>query len=96
MTLSWGGRRYRPYAFTEQGVAMRSSVLRSPQAIAVNIEIMRAFVRLRELLVSHKAPLAKRLEELEAKTDARFKQVFEAIRQLMLPPICPRNDRSGL
>jgi len=94
VTSSWGGRRYRPYAFTEQGVAMLSSVLRSPQAIAVNIEIMRAFVRLRELLASHKA-LAKRLEELEAKTDTRFKQVFEAIRQLMLPPDPPKKRQIG-
>lgn len=94
VTSSWGGRRYRPYAFTEQGVAMLSSVLRSPQAIAVNIEIMRAFVRLRELLASHKA-LAKRLEELEAKTDTRFKQVFEAIRQLMTPPDPPKKRQIG-
>lgn len=94
VTSSWGGRRYRPYAFTEQGVAMLSSVLRSPQAIAVNIEIMRAFVRLRELLASHKA-LARRLEELEAKTDARFKQVFEAIRQLMMPPDPPKKRQIG-
>jgi len=94
VTSSWGGRRYRPYAFTEQGVAMLSSVLRSPQAIAVNIEIMRAFVRLRELLASHKA-LAKRLEELEAKTDSRFKQVFEAIRQLMMPPDPPKKRQIG-
>ena len=94
VTSSWGGRRYRPYAFTEQGVAMLSSVLRSPQAIAVNIEIMRAFVRLRELLASHRV-LAKRLEELEAKTDSRFKQVFEAIRQLMLPPDPPKKRQIG-
>jgi hypothetical protein len=94
VTSSWGGRRYRPYAFTEQGVAMLSSVLRSPQAIAVNIEIMRAFVRLRELLASHQV-LAKRLEELEAKTDSRFKQVFEAIRQLMLPPDPPKKRQIG-
>lgn len=80
--------------FTEQGVAMLSSVLRSPQAIAVNIEIMRAFVRLRELLASHRV-LAKRLEELEAKTDSRFKQVFEAIRQLMLSPDPPKKRQIG-
>src|SRR5262245_1120391 len=65
---SWGGRRSRPYAFTEQGVAMLSSVLRSERAIAVNVEIMRAFVRLRQLLSSH-AELARKLDELEAKYD---------------------------
>ena len=80
-----GGRRYAPYAFTEQGVAMLSTVLNSPRAIAVNIEIMRAFVRLRLIVASNKE-LARRLDELEAKTDSRFRQVFEAIRQLMAPP----------
>ena len=80
-----GGRRYPPYAFTEQGVAMLSSVLKSPRAIAVTIEIMRAFVRLRMILASNKG-LASRLDELEAKTDAKFKIVFEAIRELMTPP----------
>lgn len=80
-----GGRRYAPYAFTEQGVAMLSTVLNSPRAIAVNIEIMRAFVRLRLLLASNKE-LARRLDQLETKTDAKFKAVFEAIRQLMTPP----------
>jgi len=85
VTSSWGGRRSVPYAFTEQGVAMLSSVLKSPRAIAVNIEIMRAFVRLRLILASNKQ-LARRLDELEAKTDSRFRQVFEAIRQLMVPP----------
>jgi len=81
----WGGRRYRPYAFTEQGVAMLSSVLHSPRAIQVNIEIMRAFIRLRQMLASH-AELARKLDALEKKYDAQFKQVFEAIRQLMIPP----------
>lgn len=80
----WGGRRYRPYAFTEQGVAMLSSVLNSPRAIQVNIEIIRAFVRLRQILTSHKE-LARKLEELEKKYDAQFQVVFEAIRQLMEP-----------
>jgi hypothetical protein len=80
-----GGRRYAPYAFTEQGVAMLSTVLNSPRAIAVNIEIMRAFVRLRLILASNKE-LARRLDQLEAKTDAKSKAVFEAIRQLMTPP----------
>jgi hypothetical protein len=83
---SWGGlRRAAPYAFTEQGVAMLSSVLRSKRAIQVNIEIMRAFVRLRQILASNKE-LAKRLDELEKKYDVQFKIVFDAIRQLMAPP----------
>lgn len=94
-----GGRRYAPYAFTEQGVAMLSSVLGSTQAIAVNIEIMRAFVRLREVIVSNKE-LAHRLDDLENKADlielkhdtfehntrVQLKQIFEAIRELMTPP----------
>ena len=73
-----GGRRYNPYAFTEQGVAMLSSVLRSPQAVQVNIEIMRAFVKLRALSADHKA-LARRLNQLEAKYDKQFAVVFDAI-----------------
>ena len=85
VTSSWGGmRRARPYAFTEQGVAMLSSVLRSPRAIAVNIEIMRAFVQLRRMLDSN-AELARKVAELEGKYDGKFKAVFEAIRQLMAP-----------
>ena len=84
-----GGRRYPPYAFTEQGVAMLSSVLRSPRAAQVNIEIMRAFVHLRRLLASN-VDLARRLEELELKYDAQFRVVFDAIRQLMAPPDPPR------
>jgi hypothetical protein len=85
VTSSWGGRRYTPYAFTEQGVAMLSSVLNSERAIKVNIAIMRAFVKLREMIASHK-DLAKRLDELERKYDKQFRVVFEAIRQLMIPP----------
>ena len=77
--------KYLPYAFTEQGVAMLSSVLRSHQAIQVNIEIMRALIRLRQMLASH-AELARKLNALEKKYDAQFKDVFEAIRQLMAPP----------
>jgi len=83
-----GGRRYSPYAFTEEGVAMLSSVLNSPRAIKVNIEIMRAFVRLRKILASH-ADLARKLEALEKKYDSQFKVVFEAIRQLMAAPQRP-------
>ncbi len=98
-----GGRRTAPYAFTEQGVAMLSSVLGSPRAIAVNIEIMRTFVRVRALAVTH-ADLAKRLAELEDKTDAlamnhdtfsrntrnQLKQVFDALKELMTPPDPPK------
>ena len=87
---SWGGaRRATPYAFTEQGVAMLSSVLRSPRAVQVNIAIMRAFVKLRELLASHR-DLARRLDEMESRYDAQFKVVFDAIRELMTPPETPR------
>jgi hypothetical protein len=80
-----GGRRSPPYAFTEQGVAMLSSVLRSRRAVRVNIEIMRVFVRLRQMIASH-ADLARKLEALEKKYDAQFKVVFDAIRRLMAPP----------
>ena len=79
------GLRRRPYAFTEQGVAMLSSVLRSERAVQVNVEIMRTFVRLRRLLVSHE-DLARKLAALERKYDRSFQVVFEAIRQLMKPP----------
>jgi ORF6N domain-containing protein len=82
---SWGGRRTRPYAFTEQGIAMLSGVLRSVRAVKVNVEIMRAFVRLRRALDSH-ADLAKKLDALESKYDSQFAVVFEAIRELMVPP----------
>jgi hypothetical protein len=75
----------RPMAFTEQGVAMLSSVLRSKRAVQVNIAIMRAFVRLREMLLSN-ADLARKLDALENKYDAQFKVVFDAIRELMTPP----------
>jgi hypothetical protein len=86
VTSSWGGlRRAAPYAFTEHGVAMLSSVLRSRQAIKVNIEIMRVFVRLRQMLGSN-AELARKLEALEKKYDAQLKVVFDAIRELMTPP----------
>jgi hypothetical protein len=82
---SWGGRRHRPYAFTEQGVAMLSSVLRSTRAVRVNIEIMRAFVRMRQVLQTH-AELARKLVVLERRYDAQFRGVFDAIRELMTPP----------
>jgi ORF6N domain len=83
-------RKYLPYVFTEQGVAMLSSVLRSPRAVQVNIEIMRAFVRLRQLLLSN-AELAAKLAALEKKYDAEFRVVFDAIRELMTPPKVTRN-----
>ena len=86
-----GGRRYLPYAFTEQGVAMLSSVLRSSRAVQVNIAIMRTFVRLRELLLSN-ADLARKLAALENKYDVQFKVVFDAIRELMLPPATPKRQ----
>jgi hypothetical protein len=83
VTSSWGGiRRANPYAFTEQGVAMLSSVLRSKRAVQVNIAIMRAFVKLRALLTSN-AQLARKLKSLEKKYDEQFKVVFEAIYKLM-------------
>ena len=84
-----GGRRYEPYAFTEHGVAMLATVLRSTQAIAVSVEIIRAFVRLRRFQKEH-TDLAARLDELEAKYDAHIKEVFDAIRALMQPPSAPR------
>ena len=89
-----GGRRYAPLAFTEQGVAMLSSVLKSRRAVQVNIEIMRAFVRLRQMLASH-ADLARRLDALEQKYDAQFKSVFDAIRELMRPTVPRRRRATG-
>ena len=93
-TSSWGGRRYLPQAFTEQGVAMLSSVLHSKRAVLVNVEIMRAFVRLRRILATH-AGLALKLAALEKKYDAQFKSVFDVIRELMTPPEPPRKRRIG-
>ena len=81
-TSSWGGTRKPPRAFTEQGIAMLSSVLNSQRAIQVNIEIMRTFVKLREMISTHK-DLARKLNELEKKYDGQFQIVFEAIRQLI-------------
>jgi hypothetical protein len=92
-----GGRRYLPYVFTEQGVAMLSSVLKSERAIQVNIAIMRAFVKLRELLVTNRG-LAEKLATLENKYDAQFKVVFQVISLLMDPaPVAPQktNRRIG-
>jgi len=81
--------KYRPYAFTEHGILMLSSVLKSPRAVEVNIQIMRTFVRLREMLASNQK-LMERLDELEENYDTKFKIVFSAIRQLMNPPVGTR------
>jgi hypothetical protein len=80
-----GGRRYLPYVFTEQGVAMLSGVLRSERATQVNVEIMRAFVRLRRM-ISQQADLARKLDDLEQRYDEQFSVVFDALRELMAPP----------
>ena len=91
-TSGRGGRRHLPYAFTEQGVAMLSSVLKSKRAVLVNVEIMRAFVRLRQILSTNKA-LAEKFAELERRVeghDEHIRSLFEAIRQLMTPPEMPR------
>src|SRR3989337_836613 len=93
-TSKRGGRRYLPYVFTEQGVAMLSSVLNSERAIEVNILIMRAFVKLREMLATHK-DLAKKLEGMEKNYDEQFKVVFEAIYELMKPPE-PKKKQIGV
>ncbi len=90
-----GGRRYLPYAFTEQGVAMLSSVLNSERAVKVNIEIMRAFVSLRQMLASN-AELARKLDALEKKYDHQFKVVFDAIKQLMTPPDTKKKSKIGV
>ena len=94
VTSSWGGRRLPPYAFTEQGVAMLSAVLKSSRAINVNIEIMRTFVRLRQLLLSQEE-LARKLQALEERYDGQFKVVFDAIRQIMAPDVPPKRQRIG-
>jgi hypothetical protein len=92
VTSSWGGiRRAMPYAFTEQGVAMLSSVLRSRRAVMVIIGILRAFVKLREILTSHRE-LARKLAEMENRYDAQFKVVFIAMRRLMEPAKRPRRQ----
>ena len=86
-----GGRRFLPYVFTERGVAMLSTVLNSERAVLVNIEIMRAFVKLREILGSN-VELSRRLDELESKYDKQFRVVFDAIRQLMATPVRNRKE----
>jgi hypothetical protein len=89
-TSSWGGQRYTPYAFTEQGIAMLSGILNSDRAINVNIAIMRAFVQMRRMLETHR-DLAEKIRELESKYDEQFSFVFEAIRQLIRKENEPRN-----
>jgi hypothetical protein len=88
-TSSWGGTRKTPAAFTEHGILMLSSVLRSKRAIQVNIAIMRTFVRLREMLASN-TELARKLDALEKKYDRQFRIVFDAIRKLLEPPMPPK------
>jgi len=85
-TSSWGGRRHPPQAFTEHGAVMLATVLNSPTAIGTSVEVVRAFIRLREILTTNKE-LARRLDELEAKYDGQFASVFDAIRQLTAPPL---------
>ncbi|MDP3661493.1 MAG: ORF6N domain-containing protein [bacterium] len=87
-TSSYGGRRKLPYAFTEQGVAMLSSVLNSKRAIQVNIQIIRTFTKLRELIATNKE-LREKIEKLESKYNQQFRVVFEAIKQLLAPPEKP-------
>ncbi|MDQ3181649.1 MAG: ORF6N domain-containing protein [Acidobacteriota bacterium] len=84
-STSYGGRRYLPYVFTEHGAIMAANVLNSEQAVVASVQVVRAFVKLRQILASN-ADLARKVEELEKKYDANFKVVFEAIRKLMLPP----------
>jgi len=84
-TSSQGGRRYRPYAFTEQGVAMLSSVLNSKRAIQVNIQIMRTFTKLRDMIATHK-DLKRKLKDMEKKYDKQFQVVFQALEQLLEEP----------
>ena len=86
-----GGRRFRPYAFTEQGVAMLSSVLRSSRAVEVNIAIMRTFVQLRRLMDTNR-DLARKIESLEKKYDEKFAVVFDAIKELIAPPEPPKKQ----
>ncbi len=88
-TSSWGGQRHLPYAFTENGVAMLSSVLNSQRAIEVNIQIMRTFTKLREMLTTHKE-LRQKIEKMEKKYDYKFKVVFDAIKQLIESPQKPK------
>lgn len=89
-----GGTRYLPYAFTEQGIAMLSSVLNSERAIQVNIQIIRTFIKLRHLLREHK-DLWQKVEEMEKKYDKQFKVVFDAIKNILEPPINESKKKIG-
>ena len=88
-TSSWGGSRKKPRAFSDYGILMLSSVLNSPRAIHVNIQIMRAFMRLREFILTHK-DLQKKMEDMEKRYDAQFKSVFDTIREIIAPKIKPK------
>jgi len=94
VTSSWGGRRYLPYLFTEQGVAMLSGVLNSECAVRVNIQIMRAFVNLRRVALTYTG-LKRKIEAMEKKYDAQFKVVFSAIKRLLAPPPVEKKRRIG-
>jgi hypothetical protein len=89
-----GGRRYPPYAFTEHGAIMAANVLSSEQAVEASVRVVRAFVRLRQMLASH-VDLARKLDEMEEKYDFQFEEVFDALRTLMAPPEPPDRDRIG-
>ena len=90
----WGGRRKLPYAFTEHGAVMAANVLNSPVAVRASIQIVRAFVRLREILATHKE-LARKIEEMEKKYDTQIRVVFGEIRKLMQPPALPPKRQIG-
>ena len=90
-SFQYGGRRYLPYAFTEHGALMLANVLNSERAAQTSVQVVRVFVRLRQMLSSN-AELARKLESLEKKYDAQFKVVFDAIRQLMSPPAKPKRE----
>lgn len=93
-TSSWGGVRKMPYVFTEQGVAMLSSVLNSERAIQVNIQIMRTFTKLRQMIETHK-DLKRKVEEMEKKYDGQFQIVFNALKELLEPPPSPKKGQIG-
>ena len=90
-TSTWGGTRKPPFVFTEQGVAMLSSVLNSERAIQVNIQIMRTFTKIREIIMTHK-DLQRKIEDMERKYDQQFKVVFDAIKQLLTPSEKPKRQ----
>ena len=91
-TSSWGGSRYKPFAFTQEGIAMLSGILRSEIAIQVNISIMRAFVAMRQMIVGYEE-LLKRIEELEESTDAQFSELYKALTQLLSKQVNDANRR---